>query len=277
MQKALSCEGLAPIRDFEELVGLASRHGFTVIDAGAPLVRDVVERLGIDGVRHLLDSLGVRIGSFPSSAWWVDSWETFLDSLSVLIEDAKLYRALGCEICHTFIMPSCDDDLFTWTATATSRIRLIADILAQYDIRLALEYVGPHHMRKQRKNEFIYTAKQTLNWIRLIERSNVGLLLDAFHWYTAGETEDDLQSIPSQLIFHVHINDAPQLAVEEITDNNRLFPGEGVINLKTFMNVLRKKNYDGIVAQEVLQLSPPLTNSENLAKKSKRAFELIGL
>lgn len=277
MQKALSCERLAPIQNFEELAGLASRHGFTFIDAGAPLVRDVVERLGIDGVRQLLDSLDVRIGSFPSSAWWNDSCESFLDSLPTLIGDAKLFKALGCEICHTFIMPSCDDDLFCWTTIATSRIRLIAEILAQYDIRLALEYVGPHHMRKQRKNEFIYSAKQTHNWIKLIERSNVGLLLDSFHWYTAGETENDLQSIPSHLIFHVHINDAPRLAVEEITDNNRLYPGEGVINLKTFLNVLRKKNYNGIIAQEVLQLCPPLINSEDLAQKSRRAFESIGL
>ena len=59
-------------------------------------------------------------------------------------------------------------------ALATTRLRACANILGAYGIRLALEFVGPHHLRTQWKNPFIWTVQETLDWIDAIGEPNVG-------------------------------------------------------------------------------------------------------
>ena len=90
---------------------------------------------------------------------------------------------------------------------------------------------------------------------------NVGLLVDCWHWYTAGNSVMDLASIPVEKIVHVHINDAPRKPVEEQVDNVRLLPGQsGVIDIRGFLRTLSALGYDGPVAVE--------TFSEDLNKLS---------
>jgi sugar phosphate isomerase/epimerase len=105
----------------------------------------------------------------------------------------------------------------------------------------------------------------------------VGILLDSFHWYTAEENFEDIERIPPELLFHVHINDAPCVPIVQLEDNNRLYPGEGVINLNQFIHALETKNYRGIVALEVLSRNPFTLPAIELAAKAKVCFEKLGI
>ncbi len=82
------------------------------------------------------------------------------------------------------------------------------------------------------------------------------MLLDSYHWYTNGLSTDDLLQLRAEDIVHVHINDAKDLPIAELLDHERLYPGEGVIDLAGFLESLRKIGYKGAVAQEVLALHP---------------------
>ena len=61
--------------------------------------------------------------------------------------------------------------------------------------------------------------------------SNVGLTLDAWHWHHAGGTPEDIVAAGKDRIVVVHFDDSARLPPEEVRDNERLLPGEGVINL----------------------------------------------
>ena len=275
MKKALSCEGLGRVASLEELVLLAAENRFECIDVAPALLRDAVGRLGMEGVKALLERNHVSIGSFPSSCPWADDRAQFEEGLTILENDAALFAALGCGICHTFIMPSCDESVPQWAAVAIERIRRISDLIGGHGIRLALEYVGPHSMRRLRNHPFVWNIEGALNLIRLVDRPNVGLLVDSFHWFTAQETEDDIRGMPKGLIFHVHVNDAPNLPVDQLYDDNRLYPGEGIINLSSFMRALRDAEYSGIVALEVLRPTPVAQDNALLARKAAGAFEKL--
>jgi sugar phosphate isomerase/epimerase len=80
---------------------------------------------------------------------------------------------------------------------------------------------------------------------------NVGLLLDSWHWYHAGATTEDIIAAGRDRIVHVHFNDSPKLPPEKIRDNQRLLPGEGVINLTGFLQALQSIHYHDALSVEV--------------------------
>src|SRR5699024_8106561 len=134
---------------------------------------------------------------------------------------------------------------------ATKRLRLCAQILKEYGINLGLEFVGPHHLRTALENPFIWDMQEMIDWIEVIGEPNVGLLLDSYHWYTTGGTYEEITSLNASQIVHVHLNDAKDLPIEKVLDNDRLFPGEGVIDLTLFLKALAEIGYKGGVSQEI--------------------------
>jgi sugar phosphate isomerase/epimerase len=61
----------------------------------------------------------------------------------------------------------------------------------------------------------------------------------------------DLAAIPIWQVVHVHVNDAPNVPLEQQQDGVRLLPGaSGVIDIEAFMKTLDALGYDGPVAAE---------------------------
>jgi sugar phosphate isomerase/epimerase len=85
-----------------------------------------------------------------------------------------------------------------------------------------------------------------------IGTGNVGLLLDAWHLYTSGDTIDALDTIEAKDVVTVHVNDAPEgLTLETYKDNDRRLPMEtGVIDLPGFLKKLAAMDYDGPITPE---------------------------
>lgn len=274
MRKVLSLDGLVQIDNVEKLIYAAQNSGFNFIDVPPALIREAIVRLNPRGLQRILAQTNVSIASFPSSCNWNGGEEEFDRSFEQLKKDIEFYSYLGCSLCHNFIMPSCDESPDNWFSKLIERIAKVGKELAKSHMNLALEYIGPYHMRNVKQYPFIHHAKDVLDLINQIEdEDNIGVLLDTFHWYSSGETLSSLQEIPGNKIFHVHINDAANIKREELRDNDRLFPGEGIIDLEGFFNVLRSKKYNGFVALEVLQ--PKTFPESNISQLSSKAYSLV--
>jgi sugar phosphate isomerase/epimerase len=257
------------------MVRLAAEYEFGAVDTNGKALRGLIEEHGASAANEYLQELGVRIGAIGLSAQWRNDDGKFRDGLAQLVDDAKAAHQAGCQVCTTFILPSTDQEAAPFMAAATRRVRLAAQILDAYGIRLALEFVGPHHLRTKWNNPFIWTVDQTLEWIDAIGCRNVGLLYDSYHWYTNELGVDDIKKLDKSQIGHVHINDAPPVPVAEALDNDRLYPGEGVIDLAGFLQTLKQIGYDGVVAQEVLTPQPLTESTDSLVRKSKAAFDRV--
>lgn len=254
MLRGLSNAGLGPIEDPFQYMELAAKYGFHSVELDAA---KIIEKYGKEQVLAALDRYQLRVGAFDLGVQWRESEKQFEADLLSL--PAKLYTQslLGAKTCTTYILPSTDQLPAAFAIHAVNRLRRCAQLLEPYDISLALEFVGPHHLRTAWKYPFIYTLDDTLALIHAIQMPNVGLLVDAYHCYTTALSWDDLRSVPSSLIKYVHINDAKPLPVHELLDHDRLYTGEGVIDLAAFIAALRDVGYEGIVAQEVLTSEAP--------------------
>jgi sugar phosphate isomerase/epimerase len=163
----------------------------------------------------------------------------------------------------------------------TRRIADVATILGDYGISFGLEYVGPKTGWARSKYPFIHTMESMKELVDATGKSNVGFLLDTWHWYNAGETPADILTLKNKDVVGVHLNDAPKdIPVDQLRDNQREIPmATGVINIGGFLNALNQIGYDGPAAAEPLGSSitklPPEEAMAKLTEVMKQAMALI--
>jgi len=275
MKRGLTRAGLGYGGDLNEFSRLASDYGFQSVDASGSEISQWLALDGLESVVTALSERGVEIGSIGLPVEWRASEEEFRAGLPRLAVDAEAAASVGCQTCCTYVLPSTDWNPAHFMAVATRRLRTCAQMLGAYGIRLGLEYVGPHHLRTAWKHPFIWDLPATLDWIDAIGDPHVGLLLDSYHWYTTSGSVADLRTLSAASIVHVHLNDAPDVAVADVVDDDRLYPGEGVIDLAGFLGALGATGYSGAVSQEVLTKTPPASEVNVLLERSRRGFDKV--
>lgn len=246
------------VNSLAEGLALAARHGFE----GYHFSIGEAAQLGAAQTADLAAAKKVRLSAwgFPVNFRGSEAdWRRDLESLPGL---ARVAGELGVRRTATWIMP-CSDELtyeenFKFHA---ARLKPAASILAVEGIHLGLEYIGPKTLWSSKKYPFAHTMEQMGELARAVG-PNVGFLLDAWHWYTAGETTADLERLSPQQAVDVHVNDAPDLPRDQQVDNVRTLPGEtGVIDIAGFLQSLKKIGYEGPVmvepfSERVRQLPP---------------------
>ncbi|MFD0961097.1 sugar phosphate isomerase/epimerase family protein [Paenibacillus chungangensis] len=271
MIRGLTRAGVGDIGNDKDFIEKASQYGFQAVDID-PL--RLIKQYGIEGSRELLLKYHMQIGCFGIPVDWQSDEATFRQGLQRLIECAAAAADLGVNKCGAYILPSNDQRALPFLIKATKRLRLCAEILGEYNIQLALEFVGSHHLRTQWKYPFIWRLDDTLEWIDMIGSSNVGLLFDSYHWHTNGLNVSDIIKLRRDQIVHVHINDAYDLPIEDLLDHERIYPGDGIIDLVGFLQSLKVIGYEGVVSQEVIS-SNKNQDALTLLKKTKDAFDYV--
>lgn len=175
---------------------------------------------------------------------------TFREGMTKLDEAVQFSIAIGCPRISTYIIPSSELPKAEQRKIYLDRFQAVSAVLAKRGARLGLENVSPVHLRKRFPHEFIYRTDEMLAFAKECG-SNVGLLLDSWHWHHAQGTVQDIIDAGKQRIIHVQAADAPKLPPEEIKDNERLMPGEGIIDWNAFFGALKKIGYTDGVSPEV--------------------------
>jgi sugar phosphate isomerase/epimerase len=236
-----------------ELIGLAQRHGFKGVDFNIEEAATLAHANGLTSVQRLFGDSGVAPTVWGVPVAWRGDEVAFAASLTKLADYARLSEELGCTRTIAVMMPFSDErpyaENYRWSVEHFKRV---AEVLQPRGIRLGLEYIGPKTLRDAHKNPFIYTLGGCLDLNADIGTGNIGVLFDAWHWYTSHGTPADFARIHNADIVHVHINDAPLgRGVDEQIDNQRALPGQtGVIDITAFLRGLADIGYDGGVAVE---------------------------
>jgi sugar phosphate isomerase/epimerase len=150
------------------------------------------------------------------------------------------------------------------------RLAAISEVLQRSNLRLGLEFLGVQQFRAGRAggpppNPFIWTLPETVALAKDCG-PNIGVILDVWHWHHSGGTIADILPVEKARIVHIHLSDAKAQPPEEVRDNQRLMPGEGVIDLVGFFQALKKIGYDDGVSPEPLGRVPAEMSAEEGAK-----------
>jgi len=282
MTMNLVCGNLGVSATQREAIELAARHGFESVEVNGVYLGSLSdEQLG--ELKALLKSKGLGFGAAGLPLEFRQDEGRFREGLKALPAFAAGLQRAGVDRVGTWLMPGHDKLTYVQNFRQhASRLRPAAQVLKEHGVRLGLEYVGPKTSWTSRRYPFIHTLAEMKDLIAEINAGNVGLVLDSWHWWHAGDTPADLLSLKASEVIAVDLNDAPAgVPKDQQVDNRRELPcATGVIDVGAFLNALNQIGYDGPVRAE--PFNPALnqmTKDEACAAAAaalKKAFALIG-
>lgn len=229
-----------------EFAHLAQRVGYGGVDVNLGRAMDE----GVDSTRALFKELKLKPASVGLPVEFRKDDAAFQDSLKRLEPAAQFASAIDCPRMVTWIMASSDTPKAELRKIYKDRFQAVSEVLRRSQVRLGLEFLGPLQHRTRSPHEFIWRMDEMLEFARECG-PNMGLLLDSWHWHHAGATPADIVAAGKRGIVHVHLADAPKLPPEQIRDNERLLPGEGVVDWNGFFGALKKIGYEDGLSPEI--------------------------
>jgi 2-keto-myo-inositol isomerase len=131
-------------------------------------------------------------------------------------------------------------------ASSVKVLRELSDLAKPYGIKIAVEFVGHPQCT-------VNTFGQAYDIVEEVARDNVGLVLDCFHFHAMGSKREDLLRSDVSKIFIVHIDDTEDFPIGFLTDEDRVWPGLGAIDLDFIFATLKEKGYDHVVSVELFR------------------------
>lgn len=229
---------------------------------------------GVDASKALFAELRIKptIANLPMARPLPFGGEqaVFQQALTQLADDAAFSAAIGCQKMMVVLPATSPIAKEEQRKIVRDRLAAISDVLQKSNVRLGIEFLGVQQFRMGREGApppipFIWNLPEAAALAK-DSGPNVGVILDVWHWHHSGSTIDDILAAGKDRIVHVHVSDAKAQPPEEVRDNQRVMPGEGVINLVGFFQALKKVGYDGGVSPEPLGRVPQEMSPEDGAK-----------
>ncbi len=261
---------LPPQESFNSTASKISQYGFAELSLWMDAVEQGIRENGsATGLRHYLQRCNLRVSVLE----FLYSWPAA--ELGDHCAEAEQYRDLAIDLEAEVMMCGCLQASIDDTQTAIHRLRQQCDILAKADRKMALEFLPW---------SAISTLPKALELIQQVNRSNLGLVIDTWHFARAGHTAETLRLIQKEPVFVVQLSDAAKQASDcndtnlmEETMNARLLPGEGSTNWIEMSDWFRANCQEAIFGAEVFNSgirSMPLEQAlETLASVSERALQ----
>jgi sugar phosphate isomerase/epimerase len=261
----------------QEAIAAAQQGGFEAVEFNVREIADLVELHGVEYVRDLFAQANLKPAGWSVGIDWrsEEKWQQGLKELPRL---AAAAAAIGCPRALSGVLPGSNDYDFDQNYRLhVERFAPIANILADSGCWLGLEFISPKTLRARFRYPFLYTMREVLDLGSEIG-SNVGVLLDIWHWYTSYGTLEEIRALRREQVVYVHVNDAPAgIHVDEQIDSVRDLPGAtGVLDIVGFLHALRGIGYDGPVTPEPFkkELKELSSDSERL-KVANAAMDKI--
>jgi len=252
MQLHLSCGALGIQASQREAIELAAAHGFDAVDADGKYLNTLAPG-ALDELAGWMHEKRIvwAMAGLPVEFRKDDA--TFTSGMAQFPGYARGLQRAGVRIVTTYVLPRSDSLTYLQNFHQhAARLREIARVLGDSGIRFGIEYVAPKTLWATGRYPFVHTMAEMRELIAEMGRPNVGLVLDSWHWYHAGDTTDDIAALPPDAVVSVDLNDAPLgVPKDQMVDNHRELPAAtGVIDLRGFLGALEKSGFHGPVRAE---------------------------
>jgi 2-keto-myo-inositol isomerase len=256
--------------DLETDIRAASEAGFDCLEIWASKLRAFLESHTTAELENLFATNGLK----PYS---INSIEriTFRDATghkALLAECEDLCRTAAEVRCpYIVVVPSplpgntTRPEVIEESTRVLSRLGSIAE---EYGIGLAFEFLGQTDCSVQ-------TLGLADEIVQRVNRVNVGLVLDSFHFFAGGSTIDSIVALDPDRLFIFHINDAENRPREQLKDKHRLLPGLGILPLTDIVRALKSIGYDRIASVEIFRPEYWQRDPFELAREAQAAAERI--
>ena len=268
----LSFNGATTMRaDLVTDIRAAAAAGFDYLEIWAAKLRRYLRDQSTDDLKKLFDNNGIAPLSINSVEHITFRAERDYDRIKAECEQlTEIAAAIECP--YVVVVPG---KLSKHEASRgeiiNESVRVLtelSDLAARHDVALAFEFLGQTDCSVQRLD----LADEI---VQRVNRQNVGLVIDAFHFYAGGSTIQMIENLDAQRLFIFHIDDAENLPREQLTDAHRLLPGLGILPLKEIVAAFRKIGFDANASVELFRPEYWERDPFELARDAKAAVEQV--
>ncbi|WP_411343561.1 2-keto-myo-inositol isomerase [Paenibacillus sp. WLX1005] len=228
---------------------LCEQHGYDYIEIRTmDKLPEYLQDHSLDDLIHYFDTHHIKPLAFNALVFFNNRSEAEYDEIrNEFIDMLEKGSKLGVQ--YIVAVPLVTEQKFLKKDIHESSVQVLrelSDLAKPYGIGIALEYVGHPQCT-------VNTFGQAYDIIQAVDRDNVGLVLDCFHFHAMGSKREDLEQADASKIFILHIDDTEDYPIGFLTDEDRVWPGQGVIDLDFILSTLKRKGYDGAVSVELFR------------------------
>lgn len=232
-------------------VMLCNKHGYDSIEIRISYMQSYLKEHSSEDLKKLLLNSNLKPVAFNSidninftpPTEWKNILEVFLFCCRQCKEIENPYIIL-CPTESYEVSAKAKEDIFEDSVKVLTTLSYIAE---PYGAKIAFEPIG-------NRRWCVRSLDEAYRIVQAVNRDNVGLTLDVMNLFCYDGMQDlsTLKEIDINKVFVVHINDAVDLPIDLLEpEQHRVLPGDGVIPLKEFFEILYKKGYKGDVSLEL--------------------------
>jgi len=243
MKICLNTVTVGPEHPLESILAEMGRWGYAGVEIESRRLAEALSRGPIAEVRRRMADEGIAAASLMAWPFKVDG------DLSGLLEDIRrhgdLARELGAPTLLVFAGqggPADPKERPDFLRRAGESARAFAEAAGE-GVTISLEPIGG--------SDWLGTPEDALAIADHSGHPRVGIMMDFFHYYRSGVPAASVAAIPVERLFIVHADDCEDRPVAELNDSHRVYPGEGILPLRSRLRILREIGYRGHLSIEL--------------------------
>ncbi len=234
--------------DLQTDVAVSARAGFKALEVWAGKADSFLAAHSPADLKALFVEHGVEALALNSLEFIAFRGSGYAGLQARLHELGRIAQAIGCDTVVVVPSPLPSRET-TWSEVLAEHVRVLRDlgsIASGYDVRLAFEFLGFGWCS-------VRTPRAAFEIVQECDRENVGLALDAAHFYAGGGLIGEIGRLDPRRIFAFHLDDLEDAPKEALSDASRLLPGLGVVPLRDICEALQRIGYAGPCSIELFR------------------------
>jgi len=239
-QLGLNTSTIRPARLMDK-IRIAAETGYSAIELWNDDLTTYEEQGGsLADVKRALDDYGLLVPTVIAFHGWLNTTGTVHQAA---IEEAKRRMAQAAAVGSTYIISSPPREVAD-LQLGGKNYRELLELGRAFGVKPAMEFLG--------FVDGVNQVKHAWEVMEVAAHPDSTIVLDPFHIYRGGGEIADMQGIPGDKIAVFHFNDAPaQPAREAQTDADRVYPGDGILDLGQMIAMLKAAGYTGVISLEL--------------------------
>lgn len=256
----------------EDKIKSIAEAGF---DSAELWIKDIKD---VKYIKKLLSEYGLIVAEIVKLEGWFELDGSLMgvkDNEVEILDECKrrieITAALDCP--YIIALPSRDDrGRFQSIEKGAETYNKILEIGREFNVCPTFEFVG--------QSGQINNIDKTLNFLDIVQNDFAKIVIDVFHIWRTGDSVESFVKVPANLISLLHLHDVSnEYPRDSYRDQHRVMPGDGILNLKRFMEIAREKNFSGDVSLGVYNHSNWTRNPFHVAvegyNKMKNIMETV--
>ena len=252
--------------NLETDVAVSARAGFTALEVWAVKVDRYLEEHSPSELKALFSDSRVAPLAINSIEFIAFRGKEYPAIQARLHQLGKIAQLIDCPTIVVVPSPTPDRNI-PWSDVVSEYVTVLRDlgeIASEYHCRLSFEFLGFGWCS-------VRTPRAAYEIIKQVGRENVGLTIDAAHFYAGGGLLEEINHLDAGKIFAFHLDDLEDSTKEAISDALRLLPGEGIISLGPICERLKNIGYNGSCAIELFRPEYWQWDPQELANRAHAA------